>query len=234
VTRAVALTLSVAAALLVGAVPGEAADECKGLQSCIPVTGPWVAIPAPGGLATTASWQLVCPNGIVGGVDARASEKAVAVEFPGRLGSPVNPGITTSKTLLFRGTYAGGAPRATSYQPFIGCIPTQGGGQRTRVSFQPTAGVKPGQSITIRANTLAVKPGTLARGTYSCFPSERMLGSTDSVGLYTGTAVPTKAQLAAIHVIRVRRGTRVLVSATRHGLPAALRAEVQVQVMCAS
>jgi hypothetical protein len=193
VIRAVALALAVGAALLVGAAPGEAADECNGLQNCIPVPGPWVAIPAPGGLATAATWQLVCPQGIVGGVDARASEKAVAVEFPGRLGSPVNPGITTANTLLFRGTYAGAAPRATSYQPFIGCIPSKGGGQRTRVSFQPTAGVKPGEPITIRANTLAVEPGTLARGTYTCGPSERVLGSTDSVGLYTGAAVPTRA-----------------------------------------
>ena len=107
--RALLITTALAAALLVGAVPSQAADECKGLQVCIPVKGPWVAIPAPGGLATTTSWQLTCPKGIVGGVDALASERAVAVEFPGRLGSPVNPGITTTKSLVFHGTYAGTA-----------------------------------------------------------------------------------------------------------------------------
>jgi hypothetical protein len=35
-------------------------------------------------------------------------------------------------------------------------------------------------------------------------------------------------------VIRVRRGQQVLVSATRRGLPADIRAEVQVQAECAA
>jgi hypothetical protein len=225
VIRALASTVAVAATLLVGAAPGQAAGECKGLQVCIPVKGPWVAIPAPGGLATTTSWKLVCPKGVVGGVDARASDKAVAIEF-------VNPGITTTNSLVFRGTYSGAAHRATSYQPYIGCIPTAGGGQRTRTAFQKVTAITPGDPITVRAKTLRLTPGTLARATLSCKPKERLLGSTSSVGLYTAD-VPTKAQLAAVHVIRVRRGQQILVSATRSGLPASVRAEVQVQAVCA-
>ena len=93
------------------------------------------SIPARGGQSATATWQLVCPQGIVGGVDARASEAAVAVEFPGRIGSPVNPGITTTGSLVFKGTYAGRVRKATSYQPFIGCIPGGGGGPRTPTAF---------------------------------------------------------------------------------------------------
>ena len=157
--RVLATTIAIAAALLVGAAPGQAAGECKGLQICIPVKGPWVAIPAPGGLATTASWKLVCPRGVVGGVDARASDKAVAIEFPGRIGSPVNPGITTTNSLVFRGTYSGAVHRATSYQPYIGCIPTAGGGPRTRTSFQKVTAVKPGDPITVRAKTLKAHAG---------------------------------------------------------------------------
>ena len=80
------------------------------LPICIPVAGPWVAIPPPHGGFATATWRLACPQGVVGGVDARASEPAVAVEFPGLIGSPVNPGITTRGSLLFKGTYAGRAP----------------------------------------------------------------------------------------------------------------------------
>jgi hypothetical protein len=45
--------------------------------------------------------------------------------------------------------------------------------------------------------------------------------------------VPTAAQLAAVHVVQVRHGSKVLVSATRRGLPAGVRAEVQVQAECA-
>jgi hypothetical protein len=233
VIRVLVITAALAAGLLVGAVPSQAADECKGLQVCIPVAGPWVAIPAPGGLATTASWKLDCPRGVVGGVDARASETAVAIEFPGRIGSPVNPGITTTNSLVFRGTYSGAVHRATSYQPYIGCIPTAGGGPRTRTAFQKVTPVKPGDSITVRARTIDLESGTLSRTTLSCRPKERLLASSASVGLHT-TDVPTKAQLAAVHVIRVRRGTRILVSATRRGLADGVRASLQVQAVCAA
>jgi hypothetical protein len=231
--RVAVATIALAAALLVGALPSQAADECKGLQVCIPVQGPWVAIPAPGGLATTTSWKLTCPKGVVGGVDARASERAVAIEFPGRLGSPVNPGITTTGSLVFRGTYSGAVHRATSYQPYIGCIPTAGGGPRTRTAFQKVTPVKPGESITVRAKLVTIEPGTLARATLTCKPKERLLGSMSSVGLYTDD-VPTKAQLAAVHVIRVRRGQKILVSATRGVLPTDIRVELQVQAVCAA
>jgi hypothetical protein len=233
VIRGVAASIALVVALLVGAAPSRAADECKGLKICIPIAGPWVAIPAPGGIERTTSWKLICPKGIVGGVDARASEQAVAVEFPGRLGSPVNPGITTTSSLVFHGTYAGTTPRATSYEPFIGCIPTAGGGRRTRTSFQRTSAVKPGEPITVRIASLEVLPGRLGRATLRCRAGERLLGSSHSVGLYT-LAVPSRAQLAAVHVIRVRRGEKILVSATRRGLPTGMRAVVQVQAECAA
>ena len=38
----------VAAALVAGVPASQAADECRGLQVCIPVAGPWVVIPGPG------------------------------------------------------------------------------------------------------------------------------------------------------------------------------------------
>jgi hypothetical protein len=233
VIRGVAVAIVLAAAVLVGAAPVQAADECKGLKTCIPVAGPWVAIPAPGGVARATSWRLVCPTGVVGGVDARASEQAVTVEFPGRLGSPVNPGITTGPSLVFRGTYAGRTARVTSYRPFIGCIPTAGGGPRTRTSFQRTSAVKPGYPITVRVTSLEVLPGILGRATVSCHEGERVLRSFDSVGLYT-VRVPSAAELAAVHVIRARRGQKVLISATRRGLPGGIRAVVQVLAECAT
>jgi hypothetical protein len=233
IRASVIATAALAAALLVSAPPSGAADECKGLQVCIPIEGPWVAIPAPSGLAEQADWKLVCPRGIVGGVDARASEQAVSVEFPGLLGSPVNPGITTAGSLVFRGTYAGRVRRATSYQPYIGCIPPTGGGARTRTSFSRVAAVRPGDSITVRIATLPVVAGRLARAALRCKAGERLIASSHSVGLFTDS-VPTRAELAAVHVIRVRRGPRILVSATRHGLAAAVRAEVQIQATCAA
>ena len=231
--RAAAASLVLTTALLVGAAPGQAAGECKGLQRCIPVPGPWVVIPAPGGLATSTMWRILCPQGIAGGTDARVSEKEVAVDFPGRLGSPVNPGITTSNAVVFRGTYVGTVPRATSFQPFVGCIPTSGGGSRTRTSFERVSAVKPGEPISVRVKTLTAEPGTLARTTLRCRPNERLLRSSHAVGLYT-EVVPTRAQLAAVHVVRVRRGDEILVSVTRRGLEGGVGVEVQVQAVCAA
>jgi hypothetical protein len=234
VIRAAAAMIALGVALVAGVPAGQAADECKGLMVCIPVAGPWVKIPAPGERASAiATWRLVCPRGVVGGVDARASEVAVAVEFPGRIGSPVNPGITTTRSLVFKGTYAGRASRPTAYRPFIGCIPGGGGGTRTPTSVTRASDVKPGEPITVRVATLNVKPGRLARTTLRCRPGERLLRSRHSVGLYT-SAVPTEQQLAAIRVVRATRGQQVLVSATRQaGLPARVRAVVQIQAECA-
>jgi hypothetical protein len=228
VIRIGVLVVAIAAALAVHAVPGQAADECASLPVCIPVAGPWVAIPAPQGGASTATWRLKCPQGVVGGVDARASEKAVAVDFSGLIGSPVNPGITTRESLLFKGTYAGLVHRATSYEPFIGCIPGGGGGPRTPVAYA----VKPGTPITVRVATLRVVEGTLVRTTFACRAGERLLHATHSVGLYTA-GVPSVAELAALRVVEVRRGAKILVSATRRGIPKDVRAEVQIQAECA-
>jgi hypothetical protein len=234
VIRAAVVAIALAAGLVAGVPAGQAADECKGLMVCIPVAGPWVKIPAAGdGASATATWRLVCPRGVVGGVDARASEVAVAVEFPGRIGSPVNPGITTTRSLVFKGTYAGRISRPTAYRPFIGCIPGGGGGPRTPTAVTRVSEVKPGDPITVRVATLNVRPGQLARTTLRCRPGERLLRSRSSVGLYTA-AVPTKAQLAAIRVVHATRGKQVLVSATRRpGLPPGVRAAVQVQAECA-
>jgi hypothetical protein len=232
VIRAAVAAFAATAAFALNVASATAADECRGLQVCIPVAGPWVVIPPPARVSATATWQLVCPQGIVGGVDARASETAVAVEFPGLIGSPVNPGITTAQSLLFKGTYAGRTRRPTSYRPFIGCIPGGGGGPRTPMAFSRVSAVKPGTPITVRVTELTVTPGRLARTTVACHPGERLLGSAHSVGLYTSGA-PTAAQLAALRVVRVRRGHRVLVSATRRGLATGVRAVVQVQAECA-
>jgi hypothetical protein len=232
VIRAAAITLALTAALLIGAAPGQAADECKGLQACIPIPGPWVVVPAPGGLATATSWQIRCPQGIAGGTDARVSDKQLAVDFPGRIGSPVNPGITTSDRVAFRGTYVGIRPRVTTYKPFVGCIPTTGGGSRTRTSFQRVTAVKPGEPITFRVKTLSVNPGTLARASLRCKPNERLLAGSHAVGLYTEVA-PPRAQLNAVRVVRVRRGNQILVSVTRRGLEGSVGVEVQVQAVCA-
>jgi len=228
--RAAFAALAVAAVAAAAAAPaGRAADECRGLMACIPVAGPWVVVPAARGVAT-ADWQLECPRGVVAGLDARVTDRAVGVEFPGRLGSPVNPGITTTTAVVFKGRYAGTARKATSYRPFIGCI-IGGGGERTRTSaFAPP--LRPGQPVTTRVKTLKVPFGRLARGTHGCRAEERLIGASYAVGLYTGDDPPV-GRLGSVRVVEAVRSGQILVSATRHGLPPNVRAEVQVHAECA-
>jgi hypothetical protein len=221
----------VIALLTVDVAASSAADECSGLQVCIPVEGPWVVIPPASGFSS-ATWRLDCPDGVVGGTYALVSERAVAVEFPGMIGSPVNPGITTANTLVFTGTYAGRVRKATSFRPFIGCITSGGGGPHTPMAFTRVSEIKPGQPITTRVRTLPLAVGKLARLTLSCKRGERLRRTTYGVGLYL-IAQPTPAQLAAVQVVVARRGRKILVSATRRGLTSSVRAEVQVLVECA-
>jgi hypothetical protein len=145
----------------------------------------------------------------------------------------VNPGISTTTYLFFRGSYAGRARHATSYKPFIGCIPRPGGGTRTRTGYERRAAtpIKPGNPLAVRVKVLRVDAGSLARATLLCLPGERLISSTHSVGLYT-PGPPTPAELAAVHVVRATRASQVLVSATRQGLPARVRVEVQIQATC--
>ncbi len=230
--RSLAAAAAVAASLVLGVAPARAADECDGLLVCIPVAGPWVAIPAPapGAAASTVAWQLKCPQGVVGGLDARVSNAAIAIGFNGRLGSPVNPGITTTDSVIFTAVYAGRTRRPTSFQPFIGCIPTQGG-RRTPTGVHSVRAVKPGEPVVRRVRTLRVLPGLLARATHGCRPEERLLAASHAVGFYLPRE-PSRAELGAVRVVRVVRGGRVLVSATRRGLPPSVRVQVQIHAEC--
>ena len=101
--------LVVVGAALAVAAPAGGANECDGLMVCVPVAGPWVVVPASTSVPRQrVEFQLTCPRGhVVGGLDAQLSLRAIDVGFIGTLGSPVNPGITTSRSAVFLGTYAG-------------------------------------------------------------------------------------------------------------------------------
>jgi hypothetical protein len=233
-----AAALAACAALAaIGAPAARAADECAGLMVCIPVSGPWVVVP---GSSARASWLLRCPRGAVGGTDARVSDRRLDVSFPGRVGSPVGPGVTVADRLAFDGRYVGVPRRTTSFQPFLGCVPG-GGGQRTPTAA-PSPGppavvaaatpLRPGQPLTLRVRTLRLRPGSLARGSLSCREGERLQRAAAAVGLRL-PHVPSAAQLAAVRVVRTVRDGRVLISATRRGLPDGVRVDVQIQAECA-
>ena len=140
---------AMAGAVLAVAAPVGAANECDGLMVCIPVAGPWVVVPAStGAQRERVEYQLTCPRGyIVGGTDARLSNRAIDVGFIGTTGSPVNPGITTSRSAVFLGTYVGRSASAPTFKPFIGCMPQAGGGSRVPTSVSQ---IRPGRPVTRR------------------------------------------------------------------------------------
>lgn len=217
----------VALALTAGLTPANAAPaECQGLQACISVPGPWVLVPAHG----TAEYLLTCPRGrsVVGGLAAMASSRAVRVSFDGRLGAPVSPGVTTTTYALFRAVSISG--RAQTFQPRLGCIPTQGGGGRTTVAYQVTPA---GPSLDLRARTKRVGPGEEQSVQVACPGTERLAGSWEATA-YRLKKPPKLGASTAVEVTRTVLGKRAVVTATAtDALSIDVNAIVQVGVACA-
>lgn len=225
--KAVVSVLAAGAAFAVLAVPSAgAADECRGLPVCIPVAGPWVVIPDSSTAADRyprRSWRMKCPEGsVVGGVDARLTHREVDMTFSGLLGSPVNPGITTTSEVVFTGTYTGSALRPTAFRPFVGCIPTAGGGRI------PTA-VKPGSPTLLRVRVVSFT--RTARVSHRCPRGERLVSSTHAVAFRSGRE-PSIARLAGVRSELVNRAGRLVGSARMNGAARNAPAKLQIQAVC--
>jgi hypothetical protein len=197
---------------------------------CISVPGPWVVVPAQSGAARTpTSYLLECPGGrgVVGGTDAVVSDLALDVTFAGQLGSPVSPGVTTSRSVLFSGLYAGAVRKATTFKPFLGCIPTSGGGRSTT-----SIAAKPGHPITLRATTLRLLPGRVQSVTRACPSGEHLVSSWHAVAFRT-KAAPNAALISVVQASRsVRNGRVLLRTTTTDAMPNNVKAEVQVGLAC--
>jgi hypothetical protein len=222
-----------------GARPALAANECAGLLVCVPVAGPWVAVPAPSQpLRAPVRYALRCPPGyIVGGLDADLSRRTIDLGFLGLLGSPVNPGISTSHRVVFVGLYTGVERRAASFRPLIGCIPTQGGGGREMTSSTsgPAAVAQAGPSgaqALLRVRTVRLRAGSAQTVRHGCRPSERLVGSSYALGLYTPRA-PTRLQLEAVKVTRRASGEAVVADARTSSVLRGVRSELQIHALCA-
>jgi hypothetical protein len=228
VLRAAFFAATFAAALAV-VTPAGGANECDGLMVCVPVAGPWVIVPTSTEVPRPeVEYQLTCPRGyIVGGLDARLSQRAIDVSFLGTLGSPVNPGISTSRSVVFVASYVGGSPRAPSVKPFIGCIPATGGGIRipTAVTAFP-----PGRPTVRRVRTVRVRPGAF-NVSQGCSAGERLVGASHTFGFFTRT--PPSASLASsVTGSQAVRGERVVVTVRGDAELQGVRAVVQIHAVC--
>ena len=219
----------VAGAALAVVAPAGGANECDGFMVCVPIAGPWVVAPA-----STASqrerveWQMTCPRGhIAGGLDALLSARAIDVGFLGTLGSPVNPGISTSRSVVILGTYVGRVNRAATFKPLVGCIPAAGGGTRvpTSVSVFP-----PGRPVTRRVKTVRVRPGT-ATIVQRCSRGERLVGGSHAFAFATRTP-PSASLVAGVSGSQSVGSSGVTVRVRGDAELAGVRALVQVHALC--
>jgi len=233
------LALALAAATLAAGVgPARATTECRGLQVCVRVVGPWVVVPtAQRAQRPRVEFQLSCPRGfVVGGLDAELSDVAIAVGFTGKLGSPVNPGITTARAAVFVASYTGSSPRAATFRPHLGCIPASGGGGgptpfRLAVPVSPTA-FPPGQPIVRRAGTLRLRPGATQTVVRRCAAGERLVGGWHAVGFSTARP-PRAALVASVIATQTVRAGGVTVVVRSGSVLLGVRAIVQVGAVCA-
>lgn len=224
--RKLALAAAAAcAAALAASAPAGATNECKGLQICVPVAGPWV-------LATSRAetqYQLSCPKGfVVGGLDAELTTRSIDLVFRATLGSPVNPGISTSNAAVFLGRLALGRDPAASFRPHIGCVPAAGGGQRV-----PTAHVvPPGRPTVRRVTEIRAEAGgtrTVVRG---CKAGEKLVAASHAVGFYTRQP-PGLALATAVHATRTATRGRVTLRVRAGAAALGVRAVVQLDLVCA-
>ena len=227
--RASVVLVVISAALAVASRAG-GANECDGLMVCVPIAGPWVVVPTSGGVPRPqVAFQLTCPRGhVVGGLDARLSGRAIDVSFIGTLGSPVNPGITTSRSAVFVATYVGASARAPSFKPFIGCMPGTGAGSRLPTS---ASAFRPGRPTTRRVRTVRVQPGE-ATVTQSCSTSERLVGASHAFGFATRTP-PSASLVEGVSASQSVRGREVMVRVRADAELADVRAVIQVHAVCA-
>jgi hypothetical protein len=208
-----------------------ATNECRGLPVCVRIAGPWVVVPA---AQTTprprVDFQLSCPRGyVIGGLDAELTDRAIDIDFLGKLGSPVNPGVTTARSALFRGTYTGNAPKAPSFRPHLGCLPSAGGGSGP-VPRRVLAAFSPGEPTTNRVRTVRLRPG-LVRAVASCAGSEHLISAWHAVAFYTQSA-PPQALIQSVSATRSVHGRRVEVRVRSTAAVQAVRAVVQVGAVC--
>jgi hypothetical protein len=166
----------------------------------------------------------------VGGLDAELSNRRIDIGFVGNLGSPVNPGITTSASAIFLGRLVRGQDLAASFRPHIGCVPASGGGQRSPTAYHA---VKPGRPSVRHVTQIAVRPGRTRHYVGRCAGNERLAAATHAIGFF-GDAPPAVSLARSIQVVQTVHAGRVNLTIHAGRALAGGRAVVQLDLVCAA
>lgn len=225
------LLLAGVVAALAAAAPAGATNECRGLQICVKVRGPWVVVPAELGASRAGvKFQLSCPKGyLAAGIDAELSDRAIDLDFSGLTGSPVGPGTTTQRAVVFHGVYTGASSRTPTFRPHLGCVPAGGGGTGP-VPYRKLQSFPPGQPTVRRVRSVPLRVGTV-HAVSSCVAGERLISGWHAVGFYTASA-PSSALVQSVSAARTSRGNRVEVRVRSGAAVSGVRAIVQVGAVC--
>jgi hypothetical protein len=219
-----AVLAALVCACAIAAAPAGATNECRGLEVCVPVTGPWV-LAVPG----EVQFQLACPKRfVVGGLDAELSSRGIEVGFVGRLGSPVNPGITTAQEAVFLGRFVRGRDNAPSFRPHIGCVPASGGGRRIPTAYEV---FPPGKPVQRRVFEVSVRTGRTRQYVGRCLRNERLAVATHAIAFY-GDKPPTAALARAVAVTQRVRGGHAELTIRASSATAGAHAVVQLDLLC--
>jgi hypothetical protein len=238
--RALAATLAAAAALAGAAYAAAPAappktTQCKGVKNCVTVPGPWVAV-APN--AETV-FLLECPKrqGIIAGIDALSSSKAVRVTWEAKLGTPVRAGTSTGFLAFFHAWSSNGRPG--SFQPVLGCIPPPKVNERSPLSARATVITKPGDPVNRWQISVPLKPGARQTVARACGGKknnkERLIGGWSAITFGTKeTTTPPNANLASkVHLQLTIGDVRVVASVrTDASMPEGAIPKVQVGAVC--
>ena len=225
--RRTSLVLTVIAVTLAAGVHSAAAtNECRGFMTCVPIAGPWVVVPNSQTMPRQqVQYQLKCPRGfIVGGVDAELTDPAIDLWFMGASGSPVAPGKTTSRTIVFVATYVGRRTTAPTFRPHAGCVRASGGGRRTPTST--SAVVPPGRPTVRRVRTVRIAQPRII--SVSCHRDEHLVAGYSAGGFLT--AKPPSQELVASLSARPTLARNHIAVSVSGGQ---LRAVLQVGAVCA-
>ena len=173
-------------------------------------------------------YQLSCPKGyIVGGLDAELTDRWIDVTFAALLGSPVNPGVSTSRAALFTAVAVGRPLAAATFRPHIGCLPGSGGGQRTPTVVHV---VPPGHPSTRRVWNVKIQPGTW-QVSKTCAAGETLVGATHAVAFNT-SAPPAAAVVRSVRASHVVHSGRVSVLVRAGAAVRGQKGTVQIDLTC--
>ena len=164
---------------------------------------------------------------VAGGLDAEISQRAIDVNFLGTLGSPVNPGISTARSVVFLGHVRGSDAARADVQAVRRLHAARGGGPRIQTSV---VGVPARQPTARRVKTVRVRPGpaTVAQG---CRPGERLVGASHAFGFNTRTP-PSASLVSTVSGTRSVSAGRVSVRVSGDAELEDVRALVQVHALC--